>query len=203
MTSASKKDKPPKIDSTSDVWQVRVSEYREEPVVASTLSLVPRLKVDMSIMRELREFFPHLEDENQSVQHIRGPADFAVGLSASGRMLAIKDRVAFITMTYEDYKHRAERMHTVIKSHLTTKKEFLSLKNEGQRSAIVSLVARELEDLQSKLNRVLSACHLVTKNLNVSYNMLRMQVDIVKEMRYEAGLTRAVTNSGGPLAKDL
>ena len=187
--------------ASSDLWQLRIAQYREEPIISAVLKTVPKFEVDTSLMKELRTFFPHLEEGDLSVRQIRGPADFEAGLSASGRMLAIKDRVASITMAYEDYKIRAERLHTVIRSHISTKKEFLSLKNEAQRSAIVSLAARELEALQTKIHRILSACHLVTKNLNTSYNMLKMQVDIVKEMRYEAGLTRAV--SGSPLSKEL
>lgn len=177
-----------------DVWLVRVSEYREEPVIEKAVNSAKKFKIDLSLVKELATYFPHLDGDERQVKQIRGPADLGVGLEVADKMLVIKDRASHIILVNENYQGRLERLHSIVRSHVLSKREVMSLKNDAQRSAIVALVCPEIEERISRVKRVLDAAHRVVSNTNQSYNILKTQVEIIKEMMYEAGLTKAVRN---------
>lgn len=176
----------------SNFWASRVVEYRDEETISNAIDSATKFKIDMSLIKELRGYFPHLSKGEKSAKTIRGPADLIRGLEASEEMLYIKDRANFIILNYENYKGRLERLESIVRSSLLAKREVLALKNEAQRSAILELTAPEIAEKLSRTKRILAAATRVVSNINQSYNILKTQVEIIKEMMYEAGLTKAV-----------
>ena len=183
-------------DEHPNFWSARVVEYRDEEAIAQAIASASKVKVDLSLIKELRTYFPHLKEGEKEVKSIRGPADLGRGLDAAEYMLYTKDRANYIILTYENYKGRLERLQSIVRSSLFSKREIQGLKNEAQRGSIVELTAPEIEDKLSKVKRVLGAAKLVVTNTNQSYNILKTQVEIIKEMMYEAGLTKAMRGKG-------
>ena len=181
-------------------WSARVLEYREEDAIANSIASASKIRVDLSLIKELRRYFPHLDKGDKNVKTIRGPADLPRGLDAAEEMLYIKDRSNYILLVYENYKGRLERLQSIVRSTLLAKREIQGLKNEGQRNAILELTIPEVEENLSRVKRVLSAATRIVSNTNQSYNILKTQVDIIKEMMYEAGLTKAVKRGGEKLS---
>tara|TARA_R100001132_G_C3257853_1_gene82923 strand:- start:30 stop:602 length:573 start_codon:yes stop_codon:yes gene_type:complete len=182
-------------------WTVKVSEYREDPVVEASLRSAKKFKADLSLIKELSGYFPYMEDADTSIRQIQGPADLSVGLEVSARLLSIKDRSSYISLVYTNHKSKLERLHSIVRSHLFSKREVMGLKNDAQRQSIVSLTCPEIEDALIRISRILDAAQRVVLNANQSFNILRVQVDILKELRYEAGLTKAMR--GQKLATEL
>lgn len=170
-------------------WAAKVVDYREEPAIAKAIASALKFKIDLSLVRELSLYFPHLDSEERKLKSIRGPADLDIGLEVADGMLTTKDRANFILLTYENYKGKLERLLSIVQSHLFSKKEVLQLKNDAQRKAIISLTCPEIEDRLSKVNRVMLAAQRVVHNTNQTYNILKTQVEIIKEMMYEGGLS--------------
>lgn len=182
------------IASDDGLWQVRVSQYRDEPAIAAaiTTSCKRGFKPDTSIISELQASFLFLREHDDNSRAIRGPADLSRGLEVSSKLQALKDRAAEITLRYDNIRGRLERLHDVVRTNLFMKKEILLLKNDPQRLAVVSMTCPEIEGRLSAVKRILSSAELVTKNVNQSYNILRLQIDIVREMMYEGGLGKAM-----------
>lgn len=172
-------------------WAAKVVDYREEPAIAKAIASSLKFKIDITLVRELSGYFPHLDQGERKLKSIRGPADLDRGLEVADEMLTTKDRANYILLTYENYKGKLERLLSIVQSHLFSKKEVLNLKNDSQRKAIVSLTCPEIEDRLSRVNRVMDAAQRVVHNTNQSYNILKTQVDIIKEMMYEGGLSNA------------
>jgi len=189
-------------DSGGDLWVTKTVEYRDEPAIAQAITSSKKFKIDLSLITELSGYFPHLDDGENAVKSIRGPSDLGVGLEVADRMLTTKDRASYIILVYENYKGKLERLHSIVHSHLLSKKELMALKNDAQRKSVVSITCPEIEDRLSRVNRVLDAAHRVVNNTNQSYNILKTQVEIIKEMMYEAGLSNATRKSSN-LASDL
>lgn len=185
-----------------DFWAARVVVYREEEAIAAAIASSKKFKVDMSLLRELKGYFPHLDNGERKLKTIRGPADLDRGLEVADKMLTTKDRANYILLVYENYKGKLERLHSIVQANLLAKREVLNLKNEAQRKAIVSLTCPEIEDRLSRVSRILDAAQRVVQNTNQTYNILKTQVEIIKEMMYEAGLTGA-TRRGGKLADSV
>ena len=182
------------IEDDNGLWQARADSYRDEPLIADAIRSSSRknLKPDTSLIAEFSNYFIFLRDGEESTRTIRGPADLSRGLSVASELQAIKDRAAEIILFYDNMRSRLERYHDVVKSSLFLKKEVIVLKNDTQRNAVVSLTCPEIEDRLSSVKRVLSSAELVSKNVNQSFNILKTQVDIVKEMMYEGGLSKAL-----------
>ena len=172
-------------------WAAKVVEYREEPAIARSIASASKFKIDISLVKELSMYFPHLDREERKLKTIRGPADLDRGLEVADEMLTTKDRANYILLTYENYNGKLERLLSIVQSHLFSKKEVLQLKNDAQRKAIISLTCPEIEDRLSKVNRVMDAAQRVIQNTNQTYNILKTQVEIIKEMMYEGGLSNA------------
>jgi len=184
------------IEDDIGLWQARSEGYRAEPVIQSAIrsSCKRNMKPDTSLITELHSYFPFLREKEESSRTIRGPADLNRGLSVAAELQAIKDRTAELILSYDNMRGRLERLHDVVKSTLFLKKEVILLKNDAQRNAVVSITCPEIEDRLSAVKRILSAAETVSKNVNQSFNILKLQVDIVKEMMYEGGLTKALKN---------
>lgn len=172
-------------------WETRAGVYREEAPVSRAIESSKKIKVDLSLLQELRDYFPRLRESDEGTRRIRGPADLDLALKALDEIHGIKDRSAEIIMVYTDYKSRLERLFSIVETQLLTKREVLMLKNDAQRKAVISITAPEIADRLSKVTRILHAAETVSKNINQSFNIVRAQADIVKEMMYEAGLTGA------------
>jgi len=179
------------IPSMPAAWQTLALEYREAPAIqiALTSSSKPRLKADLSLIRELSHAFPFLREEDKATMSIRGPSDLSRALGTASELQSLKDRAAEITLIYSNMLSHLERLRDVINTHVLLQPEVLKMKNAGQRTAIVSLVCPDLDDRLSRVKRVLSAASTVSKNINQSYNILKLQIEVVKEMMYEGGLT--------------
>lgn len=175
-----------------DFWLVRVEGYRSEPAVAKAISSALKIKIDTSLIRELKTFFPHLASDEKKVKQIRGPADLDAGLEVADKMLAIKDRASNIILVHENYQGALERLHSIVRAHVLSKKEVMGLKNDSQRNAVLSLVCPEIEERLSRTSRVLAAAHRVVSNTNQTYNILRVQVEIIREILYNSGLTKSL-----------
>jgi hypothetical protein len=182
-------------EAKENIWTVRVIDYREEPAISAAIASAKKFKVDLSLVKELSGYFPHLDDEERKLKSIRGPADLGRGLEVADEMLYIKDRASYIVLIYENYKGKLERLHSIVHSHLLSKPEVMSLKNDAQRKAIVSMTSPEIEEKLSRVGRVLSSASRVVHNINQTYSILRTQVEIVKEMMYEAGLSKTARRS--------
>lgn len=180
--------------SDVDIWHVRANSYRSEPAIESSISAMTKksFQPDISLISELHNSFPFLRVQDEDSRTIRGPADLVRGLAVAAELQAIKDRAAEITLSYNNVRGRIERLYDIVKTNVLIKKEVMALKNDQQRTAVVSLVCPEIEDRLAEVNRVLSAADTITRNVNQSYNILKLQVDIVKEMMYEGGLTKAI-----------
>lgn len=180
--------------SDVDIWHARSLTYRNDPAIESSIVAVAKkaFHVDLTLIKELHACFPFLREEDESSRAIRGPADLTRGLAVAGRLQAIKDRSAEITLTHDNIRGRLERLHDVVRSVVFLKKEVMALKNDAQRSAVVSLTCPEIEDCLADVKRVLAAADTVTRNVNQSYNILKLQIDIVKEMMYEGGLAKSM-----------
>lgn len=178
-------------EEPENFWTARVVEYREDAAIAAAVASSQKFKIDMTLIRELKTYFPHLEMGERKVKKIRGPADLGRGLDVANEMLTTKDRANHILLVYENYKGKLERLHSIVQAHLFSKKEVMALKNDAQRKAIVSLTCPEIEDRLSRVNRVSDAAQRVVQNTNQTYNILKIQVEIIKEMMYEAGLSNA------------
>ena len=180
--------------SDDGIWQARVSQYRDEPVIESAITTAGKknFKPDLTLISELNNSFPFLREQEESARTIRGPADLNRGLEVASRLQAIKDRAAEVTLQYDNMRGKLERLHDIVRTNVFMKKEVILLKNDPQRSAVVSMTCPEIEDRLSSVKRVLAAAELVTKNVNQSYNILRLQIDIVREMMYEGGLSKAM-----------
>jgi len=174
-----------------NIWAARVVDYREEPAISAAIASSKKFRVDLSLIKELSGYFPHLDRGEKRVKSIRGPADLGHGLEVADEMLTTKDRANYILLTYENYKGKLERLHSIVQAHLISKKEVMVLKNDAQRKAIVSLTCPEVEEKISRVKRVLDAAQRVVNNTNQTYNILKTQVEIIKEMMYEAGLSNA------------
>jgi len=181
-------------DTLPDLWSARVLEYREEPAIVSALEAASKsgLKADLSLIREMSNAFPFLREEDKATQAIRGPADLQRALGTASELQSLKDRSAEITLTYSNVLSRLERLRDIIRTVVILKPDVIKLKNDAQRGAVVSMICPVVDDRISRVKRVLSAASSVSKNVNQSFNILKLQNDIVKEMMYEAGLARAV-----------
>lgn len=177
----------------AEIWESRVSMYRMEPDIANAIAKASKktFNVDPSLINELGNSFPFLRNQDEDIRIIRGPSDLNRGLAVAAELQALKDRAAEITLRVGDVRSRLERLKDVVRIHVFLKKEVVALKNDAQRNAVVSLTCPEIENPLSLAVRVLEAAELVTKNVNQSYNILRVQVDIIKEMMYEGGLGKA------------
>jgi len=186
-------------ESDDGIWQARVTQYRDEPVIESAITTAGKknFKPDLSLISELNTSFPFLREQEENARTIRGPADLNRGLEVAARLQAIKDRAAEITLQYDNMRGKLERLHDIVRTNVFMKKEIILLKNDPQRLAVVSMTCPEIEDRLSSVKRVLAAAELVTKNVNQSYNILRLQIDIVREMMYEGGLSKAMRGGGG------
>lgn len=188
------------MNSSDNWWSSRIVDYREEPCIEHALASAKKFKFDMSTITELQTYFPHLETEDQKVRQIRGPADLSIGLEVADRMLHMKDRASHIITINENFKGSLERLHSIVRSHLFSKKEVMGLKNDAQRQSIVSLTCPEVESRLSKAGRILDTATRVVSNINQSYNILKLQVDILTQLRYEGGLTKSLSKN---LSRDL
>lgn len=182
------------VSNDDDIWQARVSQYRLEPAIAGAIVSATKkgLKPDTSLISELHGCFPFLRQQEEGARTIRGPADITRGLAVAAELQAIKDRSAEITLMYDNVRGKLERLHDTVSTNLLVKKEVILLKNDSQRSAVVSLTCPEIEDSLSAVRRILAASETVTKNVNQSFNILKLQVEMVKEMMYEGGLSKAM-----------
>lgn len=180
--------------SDIDIWQVRATSYRSEPAVEASLAQMTKksFQPDLTLISELHDCFPFLRTQDEDSRTIRGPADLTRGLAVAAELQAIKDRAAEITLSYDNIRARIERLYDIIKTNVLIKKEVMALKNDQQRNAVVSLCCPEVENRLADVKRVLSAAETVTRNVNQSYNILKLQIDIVKEMMYEGGLSKAI-----------
>ena len=180
--------------SEVDIWHARTIEYRSEPAIETSIMAMAKesFKVDLTLISEMHECFPFLRTQDEDARTIRGPADLTRGLAVAAELQAIKDRAAEVTLSYDNLRARIERLYDIVKTNVMLKKEVISLKNDQQRSAVVSLCCPEIEDQLSKVKRVLSSADTVTRNVNQSYNILKLQIDIVKEMMYEGGLAKTL-----------
>ena len=180
--------------SEVDIWHARAIAYREEPAIEAAIVTVLKkgFKTDTSLIAELHGCFPFLRQQDEDARTIRGPADLTRGLAVAAELQAIKDRSAEVTLSHDSIRGRIERLHDVVRTHVFLKKEVMALKNDAQRNAVVSLTCPEIEDRLSAVKRVLSAADTVTRNVNQSYNILKLQIDIVKEMMYEGGLSKTI-----------
>lgn len=186
------------LDLTDDgIWQARVVSYRDEPAIETAITTVKKkaFTPDTTLISELNTSFPFLREQDETARTIRGPSDLAVGLAVASKLQSLKDRAAEITLRYDNIRGRLERLHDIVRTNLFLKKEVILLKNDAQRIAVVSLTCPEIEERLSAVRRILAAAELVTKNVNQSYNILRLQTDIVKEMMYEAGLAKSMRGS--------
>jgi hypothetical protein len=177
-----------------DIWQARVSQYRDEPAIEQAILTAKKkaFKPDTSLVSELHNSFPYLREQEENARTIRGPADLNRGLAVSAELQAIKDRAAEITLRYDNIRGKLERLHDIVRTNVFLKKEVMFLKNDPQRLAVVSMTCPEIEDRLAGVKRILSAAETVTKNVNQSYNILKLQIDIVREMMYEGGLAKAM-----------
>lgn len=178
-------------DLVENFWAARVVEYRDEPAISRAISSSKKFKIDSSLVKELSGYFPHLYEGEKRAKSILGPSDLHVGLEVADYMLHTKDRASYVLLRYDDYKGKLERLHSIVSSHLIPKREIMGMKNDSQRKAIVSLTCPEIEDRLSRVYRILEAAKRVVSNTNQSYNILKTQVEIIKEMMYEAGLSNA------------
>lgn len=180
--------------SDIDIWHVRANSYRGEPAIEASISAMDKksFKSDLTLISELHECFPFLRTQDEDSRTIRGPADLNRGLAVAAELQAIKDRAAEITLSYDNVRGRIERLYDIVKTNVLIKKEVMALKNDQQRSAVVSLCCPEIEDRLADVKRVLAAAETVTRNVNQSYNILKLQIEIVREMMYEGGLAKAM-----------
>lgn len=181
-------------DIDTDIWQVRVSQYRDEPAIEAAILSVRKksFKPDTSLISELHNSFPFLREKEEQARTIRGPSDLNRGLAVAAELQSLKDRAAEITLTHDNVRGKLERLRDIIHVNVFLKKEVILLKNDAQREAVVTMVCPEIEDRLSAVKRILSAAETVTKNVNQSYNILKLQIDIVREMMYEGGLAKAM-----------
>ncbi len=181
------------------IWQARVSQYRDEPAIERAILTAKKssFKPDTSLISELHNSFPYLREQEENARTIRGPADLNRGLAVSAELQAIKDRAAEVTLRYDNIRGKLERLHDIVRTNIFLKKEVMLLKNDPQRLAVVAMTCPEIEDRLSAVKRILAAAETVTKNVNQSYNILKLQVEIVREMMYEGGLAK-VTKGDRP-----
>lgn len=177
-----------------DIWQARVSQYRDEPAIEQAIltSKKKGFKPDTSLISELHNSFPYLREHEENARTIRGPADLNRGLGVTAELQAIKDRAAEVTLRYDNVRGKLERLHDIVRTNVFLKKEVMFLKNDAQRSAVVSMTCPEIEDRLASVKRILSAAETVTKNVNQTYNILKLQIEIVREMMYEGGLAKSM-----------
>jgi len=182
------------VEDDIGIWQARADAYRAEPVVENAIrsACKKNLKPDVTIIGELHSYFPFLREGEESTRTIRGPSDLNRGLAVAAELQSIKDRAAEVILSYDNMRGKLERLHDVVRSTLFMKKEVILLKNDAQRNAVVSLTCPEIEDRLSAVKRVVSAAEIVSKNVNQSFNILKLQVEIVKEMMYEGGLSKSL-----------
>jgi hypothetical protein len=181
-------------------WQARAAEYRQEPPIAKALDSAKKIKIDMSILDELQQYFPHMEEADKLVKRIHGPADLQKGMEIAEQIKSYKDRTSYLLLTLNPVKGRLERLLSIVRAQLFLKKEVLNLKNDTQRNAVISITCPEIEEKLDRVSRLVDAAHLVNQNINQSFNILRTQVEIVKEMMYEGGLSNVGRKSKQTLA---
>lgn len=181
-------------DVDDDIWQARATAYRDEPAIEQAIlaSKKRAFKPDGSLIAELHQSFPFLREQEENARTIRGPADLNRGLAVAAELQALKDRSAEITLKYDNIRGKLERLHDIVRTNVCLKKEVIFLKNDSQRSAVVSMTCPEIEDRLSVVKRILASAETVTRNVNQSYNILKLQVEIVREMMYEGGLAKSM-----------
>ena len=182
--------------SLPDIWSTRILEYREEPAIAAAIESAMKngLKSDLSLIKEFSRAFPFLREVDKNTQAIRGPADLQRSLGTASEIQSLKDRAAEVTLLYGNMLSRLERLRDIVHTVVILKPDVMKLRNDSQRNAVVSMVCPGIDDRVSRVKRVLAAASVVSKNINQSFNILKLQIDIVKEMMYEAGLARASTS---------
>lgn len=177
------------------VWELRISVLRKEPTVEAAIRVATTksgLHADLSLIRELSTCFPFLREEEEEIRTIRGPADLTRALEIASKLQAIKDRSAEISLQHNNMRGKLERLYDAAESTILLDRDVVTLRNESQRHAVVNRTIPEIVDALSNVKRVLDASDAVTKNVNQSYNILKLQVEVIREMMYQGGLTKAL-----------
>ena len=192
MTSPYKHPRHPPPQSAVLTWEDRVEGYRQEPVVRKVLDLLEKksLSIDLSCIKECHGYLPFLREKDSAVRQINGPDDFDRIIDLVNELNVLKDRVSSILLRYRDVKSRLERGRDLVRHHITLKREVISaLKNENQRVALLGQIMPEMEDRICECDRVIGAADTVYKSLNQTYNLLKIQVEAMSQMFYQAGLS--------------
>ena len=61
--------------TTENFWAAKVVEYREEPAIALAVASARKFKTDLSLIKELSMYFPHLDNGERKLKSIRGRSE--------------------------------------------------------------------------------------------------------------------------------
>jgi len=165
----------------------RIVEYRLEEPILSILKNVSKIKIDESIFQEIKQY--RVFGADNEIKFIHGPTDFDTLFDIFETIQVMKDRVCEIMLSYMGVKSDIDRLYTIAKNHLWLKNELTELKNDGQRNVVIAKVIPEIEDRQHKINLIIAASELITKNLNNTYNIAKEQSVAVQQKMYHVSLT--------------
>jgi hypothetical protein len=165
----------------------KVTDYRLEEPVLSILKSIKNIKVDESILEELKTY--RVFSSSAKIKFIHGPEDFDTLFDVFETVQVQKDRVCEIQLKYMELKSNIDHLYNIVKNHLWLKPEIIELKNDGQRNIIVSKVIPEIEERQHKINLIIASAELINKNLNSTYNIAKEQSITVQQKMYHRNLT--------------
>lgn len=166
--------------------------FRIESPISNVIETASKIYLDESIKIELKKYL--LFNKKNDIKHIIGPEDFDVLLNLYDKVQRNKDRVSEIYLNYLSLKKDFEAFYSIVYNFLWLKPELLELKNDNQRSAVVSQTIPEIIKKQKEIEIVIEMAAHVLKSLNNTFNILKEQSVAVQQKMYWRNLTMPEEN---------
>ena len=135
---------------------------------------------------------------------IHGPEDLAVAEQLLNEINQYRDRAVEIHLSCIAQKAEIDLCHSLIRRILLLKPE-VQAKTVAIQTAIVGVVADEVEALQSQWDTLLQQSEFLFKNCRFAFDNIHLQVDVAKQIWFQrhGTLEGAVGGGGRRLAADL
>lgn len=179
-------------------WTEQTAEYKKEERIANILASMrlPQFQPDMSLSTELRGLLAFTSRTSKD-RIISGPEDLAVAEQLLNEINQYRDRAVEIHLACIAQKAEIDLCYSMIRRILLLKPEVQS-KTVAIQTAIVGVVADEVESLQSRWDTLLQQSEFLFKNCRLAFDNIHLQVDVAKQMWFQrqGNIEGAVTGSG-------
>lgn len=168
-------------------WQKRIADFRKDATIADALSLAqhPRFKIKPDdLIHELRGYLVYANRNKAEARKIRVET-LETALDVLHEMLVYKDRTGTMQMELASARAQLGSLYEACSTDLSLRKSVMGLRTVGDRGAVVEQVLQKIRRRLDRIDTVLDACEMVTKSLRETYNMLYLQIEIVKLIVYK------------------